>query len=258
MKRSEGMTILVVDDETDLVRLVRYNLEKEGYNVVTAYDGQEALSQARHYNPHLVILDLMLPDMPGFKICQTLKRSTPKLPVIMLTARSSEDDRVAGFEAGADDYVVKPFSPKELVCRVKALMARSQVSQKSSETVTASERIEWGSLVVIPSAFCVETTEGRPLSLSYIEFKLLLTLLESPNRVKTREALIAEIWQDSGEDLSDRTVDTHIKRLRQKLGDARSQIETIRGVGYRAIFPNAAQNSLIDTPAVEAVLLTSA
>ncbi|MCA9789037.1 MAG: response regulator transcription factor [Cyanobacteria bacterium HKST-UBA04] len=230
-------TILIVDDEYDLVRLVRYNLEKEGYKVLTAYDGQEALRQVKENSPELVILDLMLPDMPGYDICKQLKAEpeTEAIPVIMLTARSSEDDKISGFQAGAEDYVVKPFSPKELIYRVKAMLGRTQ---KNRSALPKDIRI--GPLVIFPNDHCVSiasedgsSDRNLPIALSHLEFKLLLSLAASPNMVKTREQLIADVWEQDGEDISDRTVDTHVKRLRQKLGEARDMIETIRGVGYR-------------------------
>lgn len=226
-------TVLIVDDEIDLVRLVRYNLEKEGFHVLTAYDGMATFTQIRDRQPDLLILDLMLPDMSGFKICQQIKAqpATKNIPVIMLTARSSEGDRVAGFEAGADDYVVKPFSPKELVLRVKALLSRTRASRPAAE----SRQIDLGGVIVQPDAHTIETAQGESIALSSLEFKLLLSLVTHPNMVRTREQLIAEVWEQEGENISDRTVDTHIKRLRQKLGDARDVIETIRGVGYRAV-----------------------
>jgi two-component system, OmpR family, phosphate regulon response regulator PhoB len=224
--------VLIVDDEIDLVRLVQYNLEKEGFEVLTAYDGKTTFTHIHHAPPDLLILDLMLPDMSGIKICQQIKSDlkTKAIPVIMLTARSSESDRVSGFEAGADDYVVKPFSPKELVLRVKAMLARTKSTRSADLT-----RIQIGDIVIFPEAHLVETTGGRQINLSLMEFKLLLTLAQNANMVRTREQLILDIWEQDGENISDRTVDTHIKRLRQKLGAARDIIETIRGVGYRII-----------------------
>ncbi len=224
--------VLIVDDEIDLVGLVRYNLEKEGFTVLTAYDGKTAVGHIKSFQPDLLILDLMLPDMSGFQICQHIKADprTKVIPVIMLTARSSENDRVSGFEAGADDYVVKPFSPKELVLRVKAMLGRTLV-QRPPETA----KIVLGDLIIHPKGHHVETLQGEAITLSSLEFKLLMTLASQPNAVKTREQLIADIWEDDGENISDRAVDTHIKRLRQKLGASRNVIETIRGVGYRAI-----------------------
>jgi two-component system, OmpR family, phosphate regulon response regulator PhoB len=223
-------TVLVVDDEIDLVRLVKYNLEKEGFSVLTAYNGQHALQQVREHRPDLLVLDLMLPDMAGYEVCQQIKKDTRTryIPIIMLTARSSENDRVSGFESGADDYVVKPFSPKELVLRIKAMLNRTLNNKQQDHSI-----IEVGELLIFPRGHRVETVTGEPLNLSSLEFKILLSLAESPGVVKTREHLIADIWEDAGEDISDRAIDTHIKRLRQKFGKNRDLIETIRGVGYR-------------------------
>lgn len=224
--------VLIVDDEIDLVRLVRYNLEKESFGVLTAYDGKTALTQIHANHPDLLILDLMLPDMSGVAVCQQIKKDvrTKHIPVIMLTARSSESDRVSGFEAGADDYVVKPFSPKELVLRVKAMLGRT-LHQRQAEP----QKIILGDIVIYPKSHLVQTATGEPLSLSFLELKLLLALAQQPNVVKTREQLINEVWEQEGENINDRAVDTHIKRLRHKLGSARDLIETIRGIGYRAI-----------------------
>lgn len=224
--------VLIVDDEIDLVRLVQYNLEREGFEVLTAYDGKTTLSLISEHQPDLLILDLMLPDLSGIKICQLIKEDhkLKNLPVIMLTARSSEQDRVSGFEAGADDYVVKPFSPKELVLRVKALLGRTMLQK-----TTAPQRIELGGLVIYPNDYTVQASSGEYITLSNLEFKLLLCLAIHPNVVRTREQIIADVWEQEGEDISDRAVDTHIKRLRQKLGCHRDVIETIRGIGYRAV-----------------------
>lgn len=224
--------VLIVDDEIDLVRLVRYNLEKEGMHVLTAYEGRSALALIREHYPDLLILDLMLPDISGIKLCQQIKHDPAlrEIPIIMLTARSSEHDRVSGFEAGADDYVVKPFSPKELVLRVKAMLSRT-LNQRAS----TPQKIQLGDILIYPKAHSVTTITGVAISLSFLEFKILLALAKTPNMVKTREQLIADVWEQEGEDISDRTVDTHIKRLRQKLGPSRQVIETIRGVGYRAV-----------------------
>lgn len=226
--------VLIVDDEVDLVRLVQYNLEKEGFQVLTAYDGQSTFAQIGTYCPDLLILDLMLPDMSGIQICQQIKHDiqTRNIPVIMLTARSSETDRVSGFEAGADDYVVKPFSPKELVLRVKAMLSRT-MQQRPVEP----QKIQIGDLIIFPTEHTVKTASGEPIPLSFLEFKLLLALAINPNMVRSREQLIADVWEQDGEDISDRTVDTHIKRLRKKLGTAKNIIETIRGVGYRVTTP---------------------
>lgn len=226
-------TILVVDDETDLVHLLRYNLEREGYNVLCAYDGSNACKLAEESTPDLMILDLMLPDSSGYDVCRHLKKSpaTSKIPVIMLTARSAEYDRIKGFECGAEDYVVKPFSPKELVLRVKALLGRTR---KDSPVV-----IRHGLLSIHPEAFRV-LVNGEDVSLTQIEFNILMVLAKHPQMVLSREKLLDLVWKSDASEVFDRTVDAHVKRLRSKLGDARHMIETVRGVGYRFTLKHAA------------------
>jgi two-component system phosphate regulon response regulator PhoB len=221
-------SILVVDDEHDLVNLVRYNLLKEGYQVHCAYDGLSALEQVQAHHPALIILDLMLPDKSGFDICRQLKSEehTREIPIIMLTARSSEHDRVSGFEAGAEDYVVKPFSPKELVLRVKAMLGRSRRELPNILTV--------GRLSIYPAEHRV-FIDKQEIPLTSLEFRILVTLARHPNVVKTREQLLAEVWEQEATEVLDRTVDAHVKRLRSKLGDERDCIETVRGVGYRLV-----------------------
>jgi two-component system, OmpR family, phosphate regulon response regulator PhoB len=218
--------ILVVDDETDLVNLVAFNLKKSGFEVVTAYDGKVALQQVWDTVPDLIILDLMLPDHSGFDICKEIKKreETRRIPIIFLTARSAEADRITGFEAGADDYVVKPFSPKELVLRAKALLARTQPSNS-------------GVLAVGPIQLNMEThqvlIDNQPVLLTSLEFDMLAYFLKQPEKVKTREQLLKDVWKNQSEDILDRTVDAHIKRLRSKLGSARDYLQTVRGMGYR-------------------------
>lgn len=232
--------ILVVDDEQDLVNLVRYNLQKEGYDVLCAYEGASVVDLVWSRKPALIILDLMLPDRSGVDICREIK-SNPQIkaiPIIMLTARSSEEDRVRGFEAGAEDYVVKPFSPKELTLRVKAMLARTMppspdVLQVGPLTIWPNEyRVAVKPLVMGKGNTAVATEEAH---LTQSEFQLLLVLAKHPNVVKTREQLLAELWQDEAEIVLDRAVDAQIKRLRAKLGSARDCIETVRGVGYRLV-----------------------
>ena len=218
--------ILVVDDETDLVNLVAFNLKKAGFEVITAFDGKVALQQVWDYLPDLIILDLMLPDHSGFDICKEIKKreETRRIPIIFLTARSAEADRITGFEAGAEDYVVKPFSPKELVLRAKALLARTQP-------------VTNGLLTVGPIQLNVEThqvtIDNQPIALTSLEFDMLAYFLRQPEKVKTREQLLKDVWKQYSEDILDRTVDAHIKRLRSKLGDARDYLQTVRGMGYR-------------------------
>jgi two-component system phosphate regulon response regulator PhoB len=219
--------ILVVDDEPDLLELVRFNLDRAGFRVETAATGEEALARLRRSIPDLLVLDLMLPDLSGEEVCRRL-RADPGLsglPVIMLTAKSEEVDRVVGFELGADDYVTKPFSPRELVLRVKALLRRSH------ETTAFSAPLERGPLRLDPERHrCA--VNGDEVDLTAKEFQLLESLMRRPGRVMTREKLLDEVW---GSDIAvtSRTIDTHLKRLREKLGVAAKLIETVRGLGYR-------------------------
>jgi two-component system phosphate regulon response regulator PhoB len=219
--------ILVVDDEPDIMELVRFSLTQEGFLVDTAEDGATALAQVARRVPDLVVLDLMLPDESGTEVCRKL-RSTPetaKLPVIMLTARSEEVDRVVGFELGADDYVTKPFSPRELVLRIKAVLRRGSDAESTDRT------FEHGSLQLDQEGHrCL--LEGAEVELTAKEFGLLAALMSGPGRVWSREKLLEDVW---GSDISvtHRTVDTHLKRLREKLGPAGELIHTVRGVGYR-------------------------
>lgn len=230
-------TILMVDDEQDLVQLVRYNLEKEGFQVLFAYDATSAKTLLNTHQPDLIILDWMLPDQSGIDVCKQIKhsRATQHIPVIMLTARSSEEDRISGFEVGAEDYIVKPFSPRELVWRVKAMLGRTQDSTLTTQATKNDEApITVGDLMIFPKAYRVMVNQ-QEVTLTHIEFEILKLLAEQPNRVHTREHILTTVWQDSAEDILDRTVDAHMKRLRSKLLDARNQIETVRGVGYRLV-----------------------
>jgi len=219
--------ILVVDDEPDILELTRLSLVREGYDVETAATGEEALACLRRGRPDLVVLDLMLPDRPGTDVCRSI-RTTPELadvPVIMLTARGDEVDRIVGFELGADDYVTKPFSPRELGLRVKAILRRG------IETETSSENLQHHGLALDLSRHrCVFGDEE--VTLTAKEFLLLATLMKRPGRVLTRERLLEEVWGE-GIAVTLRTVDTHMKRLREKLGSAGDLIDTVRGVGYR-------------------------
>ena len=221
-----SQTILVIDDEKDIVELIRYNLVQAGYRVVSALDGQQALDLARRERPDLVVLDLMLPTLPGTEVARILRQDekTRAIPIIMLTARGSEVDRIVGFELGADDYVVKPFSPRELVLRIQAILRRD--GREESE-----ERIIFEPLVIDLSAHAVRL-KGRELDLTATEFKLLHRLARRPGRAFSRDQLLTDVWGYSG-DLETRTVDTHMKRLRAKLGSIGAWIETVRGHGYR-------------------------
>jgi two-component system phosphate regulon response regulator PhoB len=228
--------ILVVEDEADLRSNLLYNLKKEGYEIREAENGREALQQAlREPHPDLVVLDLMLPDMPGTEVCRQL-RSRPAIahvPVLILTALGEEVDRVVGFEVGADDYVTKPFSVRELMLRIRALLRRSQ-NHREQPGLT----LHAGVLRIEPDSHRV-WVEGRELRLTALEFKLLLTLFERRGRVQSRAVLLDEVWGITA-DVNTRTVDTHVRRLRSKLGDASAYIETLRGVGYRFRGPQGA------------------
>lgn len=222
-----GAHILVIEDEADLAELVAFNLRRAGYGVATAGSGGEGLAQLRQRRPDLVVLDVMLPDASGVEVCKRLRGDplTQHIPVIMLTARSQEADRVSGFEAGADDYVPKPFSPKELVLRVGAVLRRS------APAAAPVHRVELGPLIIDPDRHEV-LVSGEPVPLTALEFKLLWDLVERRGRVQSRDALLERVWgYVSG--VETRTVDTHVRRLRDKLGDGARYVETVRGVGYR-------------------------
>lgn len=230
--------ILVVDDEKDLVNLVRYNLEKNGLQVESAYNGSSVLPLVESFEPNLIILDLMLPDRSGYDICRDLKGNpeTRHIPIIMLTARSSEYNRVTGFECGVEDYVIKPFSPKELVLRVKAMLARTSGFRPGE---VEGKRMVLGRLKIYPDEFRVLVND-QDVPLTHTEFKILMALASQPNRVKTREQMLETVWQEEAESVMDRTVDAQVKRLRAKLGPARDMVETVRGLGYRITTQSAA------------------
>jgi len=221
--------ILVVEDEPDVVELLEFNLRGAGFEVVSAEDGGEALKKAREHTPALIILDLMLPEVDGLEVCKILRRhpATAAIPIIMLTAKASEIDRVLGLELGADDYVTKPFSPRELVLRVKALLRRGAAVEKKEDV------LHLGELVIDIPRHSV-TAQGKPIDLTATEFKLLTTLAQRRGRVQSREQLLQDVWEyDSLIDT--RTVDTHMRRLREKLGKAARYLDTVRGVGYRFV-----------------------
>jgi len=223
--------VLIVDDERDLVRLLEFNLQQAGFETAAAYAGVEALEKVRQRVPDLVVLDLMLPDIPGNEVCRQLKASprTRHVPVLMLTARTDEVDRVVGFEVGADDFVTKPFSVRELVLRIRAILRRGG----GAEADQAREQV--GPIRVDPAAHRAYV-DGEEIALTALEFKLLTTFMSRLGRVQTREALLQDVWGVSS-DLQTRTVDTHVKRLREKLGAGRDLIETVRGIGYRMVEP---------------------
>lgn len=221
--------ILVVDDEPDAVELIEFNLKAAGYDVVRANDGEEALKKARMTLPDLIILDLMLPEVDGMEVCKLLRRDqkTSAIPVVMVTAKAAEIDRVLGLELGADDYVTKPFSPRELVLRVKRLLRTGEKTEQKSD------RIEWKELIIDVPRHQV-TVKGKSVDLTATEFKLLTVLAQRKGRVQSREQLLHDVWEYDNL-IDTRTVDTHMRRLREKLGTAAKYLDTVRGVGYRFV-----------------------
>jgi two-component system phosphate regulon response regulator PhoB len=225
-----GSRILVVEDEADLAELIAFNLRQAGHAVQVVHGGAAGLAEIRRQRPDLVLLDLMLPDISGLEVCRRLRREkeTVHLPVLMLTAKGEELDRVVGFEVGADDYVVKPFSPRELMLRVEAILRRAQLvavgdSERQSITV--------GHMSIDVPAHRVSVA-GEEIPLTALEFRLLMDLATRMGRVQSRDALLERVW-GYAPGIETRTVDTHVKRLREKLGAASQYIETVRGVGYR-------------------------
>jgi two-component system phosphate regulon response regulator PhoB len=221
-------TILVVEDEEDILELVRYNLAKEGYQIEGATSGEEALRMATAKMPNLLILDLMLPGVNGLEVCKTLKNEpkTQHIPIVMLTAKGEEADIVTGLELGADDYITKPFSPRVLVARVRAVLRR-----KSRQIIEDSSTIQIHDLVINPGRHEV-LVEGRPIELTFTEFRILQTLARRPGWVFTRYQIVEAI-RGEGYPVTDRSVDVHVVGLRKKLGEAGHYIQTVRGVGYR-------------------------
>jgi len=220
--------VLIVEDDSNTAALVATYLQREGFATLTASDGKKALALARRHQPGFVILDVMLPQLDGWEICRQL-RQVSDVPILMLTAREEEIDRVLGLSLGADDYVVKPFSPRELVERVKAILRRVRPREAEPQAV-----LRHGGLQLDPERHEVRV-DGRRIDLTAAEFKLLLALLQAPGRVFSREGLLEQFYPD-GESVVDRVVDVHIGKLRQKLGDDPAQprfIETVRGFGYR-------------------------
>lgn len=221
--------VLIVDDDPDILRLVSYNLGQAGFEIVTASTGRKALDIAQKQPPDLIILDVMLPDVDGMEVCRTLRQQSPsrRIPIIMLTARGEEIDRVVGFELGADDYVAKPFSPRELVLRVKSILRRS--GGERADVVRA------GKIDIFPERRqCL--VGGTLVGLTAKEFDLLYELIKARGNVLTRDVLMDRVWGYHG-DATSRTLDTHVRRLREKLGEAGSGVETVRGVGYRISDP---------------------
>ncbi|MCE5243531.1 MAG: response regulator [Syntrophobacteraceae bacterium] len=220
-------TILIVEDDTDIRDLLAYNLRSAGFEALTAADGHSALSSARQHHPDLVILDLMIPGIDGLEVCRELKRGreTSTMPIIMLTARGEELDRIVGLELGADDYVVKPFSPRELILRIRAVLRRLNPERETRAAWSVDGlRLDFEAHRV--------TVDEEEIALTATEFKLLSDLVRNRGKVRTRDQLLDSVWGYRFEGYA-RTVDTHVRRLRQKLGDYSNCVETIRGVGYR-------------------------
>ena len=223
-------SILIIEDEVDIAQLIGFNFERNGYLVDIVHDGREGLEKVLKNQPDLVILDLMLPGIDGYQILKQMQRDprSHSIPVLMLTAKSQIDDRLTGLELGADDYVTKPFSPKELILRAKAILKRNRVTPVSEDFSHGPFRFDKDNL-----AFFIN---DEPVSLSSIEFKLFLFLCQRPGQPQDRNYLLKVIWGYSDE-IHSRTLDTHMKRLRQKLGKEGSFIETVRGIGYQVRQP---------------------
>ncbi len=221
--------VLVIEDEPDIREVMVYNLSREGYRVLEAKDGEKGLEKARREAPDLILLDLMLPSLDGVEVCRLLRSDplTQAVPVIMVTAKSEESDVVLGFGVGADDYVAKPFSPKELLARVKAVLRRGNLREGSA----ATPRLLRGNLAIDTLRHEV-TLDGEPIVLTATEFRLLSTLAAHPGRVFSRDALLNRVIGQNAV-VVERNIDVHIRVIRDKLGNSRDMIETIRGVGYR-------------------------
>ncbi len=219
--------ILIVEDEKDIADLIKYNLEKAGFNCLVCRTGEECLDTIGKKAVDLVLLDIMLPEIDGLEVCRRIKRDErfARVPVIMLTAKGEEMDKVVGFELGADDYVTKPFSPRELTLRIKAVIKRYS-AQEPEEDILKSEKL----VVDIPRHSV--KIGGKEIKLTPMEFKLLCMLMKRAGRVQSRERLLNDVW-DMASDVTTRTIDTHIKRLREKLGKSGSRVETVRGIGYK-------------------------
>lgn len=223
-----GERILVVDDEPDILSLLVYQFSREGYRVSTAVDGEAAISSARDEQPGCIVLDLMLPRVDGYEVLRTLREDdgTREIPILLLTARKEEEERVKGFEIGADDYVTKPFSARELVLRVQALLRRA-----TAEPVSPTRKLSVGPVEIDREGHRA-SVDGREIELTPLEYRLLVVLMERRGRVQSRRQLLQAVW-DTEADIETRTVDMHVARLRSKLGEAGELIETVRGFGYR-------------------------
>ncbi len=226
--------ILIVEDDRDIVKMLDYNLKKEGFRTVSVFDGEDALDAVRRERPNLVMLDLMLPGIDGLDVCKSLKKDpeSASIPIIMLTAKSQESDKVIGLELGADDYITKPFSPKELVARIKAVLRRGKEHDKTPEV------FKLGDLSIDFSKISV-SVKDKPVLLTSKEFELLKTLLTAKGRVLSRDFLLDAIWGfDHAAEIQTRTVDVHIRTLRKKLKSAAKHIVTVKNYGYRFEYEN--------------------
>ena len=221
--------ILIVEDEKDIIKMLEYNLKKEGFKVIDARDGEDALDLAVRAYPDLILLDLMLPGIDGLEVCKSLKKEakTASIPIIMLTAKSQESDKVVGLELGADDYISKPFSPRELIARIKAVLRRATEKEKLPEIFQAGDlRIDFARISV--------AVKGKAVTLTAKEFELLKTLLKAKGRVLSRDYLLDTIWGfDHAMEIQTRTVDVHIRTLRKKLKSEAGKIVTVKNYGYR-------------------------
>ncbi len=219
--------VLIIEDDKHLSKLIQYNFEKSGFQCFVTESAEDGLTYLDHHWVDLILLDVMLPEMDGFEFCKTIKQNQKQsgIPVIMLTAKSDEIDRIVGFELGIDDFVPKPFSIRELILRAKAVLKRGKADQEEAEILSIDQL-----MIDIPRHRV--TVAGQEITLTHIEFKLLLTLLQRKGKVQTRDTLLDDVWNIEA-DVTTRTVDTHIRHLRQKLGSMEKRIETVRGLGYR-------------------------
>ena len=221
--------ILAIDDEKDILNLLQYNLEKEGYQVLTASTGESGLEIAKSKKPAVILLDLMLPGMDGMEVCKILKgtKETKNIPIIMLTAKSAEIDQVVGLELGASDYIAKPFSVKVLLARIKNIFRKETVEKEEKQVLKIGE-------LLIDKERLAFTIKGKAVALTKLEFRILSFLMENPGKVFSRDKLLSGAW-DGEAFVIDRTVDVHMRSIRHKLGKYRNYIETIRGAGYRFV-----------------------
>lgn len=226
-------TVLIVEDDLDIVELLQYTLERDGYPVIVAHSGEKGLAEAQRRKPGLIVLDLMLPGLDGLEVCKTLKSdaATRGIPIVMLTAKGEESDVILGLEFGADDYVKKPFSPRELVARIRSVMRRGH------SVVEAKTRIELGPVVLDKERHEV-TLDGADIPFTRSEFRLLWTLAKHPGRVYTRDELVKKLT-DGEVVILDRNIDVHVSSIRKKLGGEHSIVTTVRGVGYKCVEPSS-------------------